>query len=99
MSDRDLRKTDGTLGTTKLSLTNQQNLDLIGENQFENPNAMIDTDMRENFTNLGDQCGGGEIESDRKELKPQTEESFLSQVLQVMKSPMFKTPEREDLKI
>lgn len=78
MSDRDLRKTDGTLGTTKLSLTNQQNLDLIGENQFENLNAMLDTDKRENFTNLGDQCGGGEIESDRKELKPQTEESFLS---------------------
>ena len=78
MSDRDLKKTDGTLGTTKLSLTNQQNLDLIGENQFENPNAIIDTDMLKNFTNLGDQCGGGEIESDRKEIKPQTEESFLS---------------------
>ena len=55
--------------------------------------------MREKFTNPGDQCGGGEIESDPKELKPQTEESFLSQVLHVMKSPMFKTPEREDLKI
>ena len=78
MSDKDLRKTDGTpLETTNLSLMNQQNRDLIGDNQF----AMVDTELRENFTNPGDQYGGGEIESDRYGPKPQTDESFLSQVL------------------